>query len=151
MKKNVTNLIFLLLSIILFVFFLYILGRGINYSFSYDYSLKYKDIFVYFIVFLIVIISSLSFFKFKNTIELNLNKKIIFCLFFVLIFILNIFLALKISNVIKPVSDFAIAYEKAIFFIVDKNYDTYYYWWTFFSIILRSILKFFNYSIWILF
>lgn len=147
MKKNVTNLIFLLLSIILFVFFMYILGRGINYSFSYDYSLKYKDIFVYLIIFLIVFISSLSFFKFKNIIKLNLNKKIIFCLFFVLIFILNIFLALKISNVIKPVSDFAIAYEKAISFIVDKNYDTYYYWWTFFSIILRSILKFFNYNI----
>jgi|GEM_PF-1845262 membrane protein len=147
MKKILTNLIFFLLSIMLFVFFLYILGKGINYSFTYDYSLKYKDIFIYLIVFLIVLISSFSFLKSKNFIRFNLSKKGIFYLFFFVIFILNVFFAIKISNIIKPVSDFAIAYEKAVYFIVDKNYDTYYYWWTFFSIILRLILKIFNYNI----
>ena len=147
MKKILTNLIFFLLSIMLFVFFLYILGKGINYSFTYDYSLKYKDIFIYLIVFLIVLISSFSFLKSKNIIRFNLSKKAIFYLFFFVIFILNVFFAIKISNIIKPVSDFAIAYEKAVSFIVDKNYDTYYYWWTFFSIILRLILKIFNYNI----
>ncbi len=136
--KKISNFLFIVFSGIFFIIFLLMLAKGVGF---FDRAIA-KDIFIF-----SIILTPLLFFLlrwFLNRYSISINIKFFSIFFFITVFTINLICALRLSNAIQPVSDFELAYNKAINFTTNTQYDLYYPWWTNFSILLNFIFKIFG-------
>lgn len=137
MKKNI-KLLFISFTALFFLVFFMMLAKGIG---KIERPII-KDIFVLgTLAFIMFIISA---HLFTSKFKIFKNQKMIIPFFFMTVFVINIFFAIRLNDIIKPVSDFELAYNKAIHFTTNTQYDLYYPWWTNFSIFLKTIFSFFG-------
>lgn len=137
MKKLIKPLFIFFLALFSIVF-LFMLGKGISSS-NDPFT---KDAFLISIIavpFFILLLQRLM-----PKLKTPINTNTFTILFFLTVLAVNIVLSLKLNNLIQPVSDFDLAYNKAIKFFTDTQYDPYYPWWTNFSILLSIIFRFFG-------
>lgn len=137
--KRLTRYLFIFFSTLFLLIFLLMLAKGVG---SFERPIM-KDIFLVSVVsipLIIILVSQRHLFKNRKFV----NVKILTTMFFITILAINIICALKLSNFIQPVSDFELAYNKAIKFSVNTQYDLYYPWWTNFSIFLGIVFKLFG-------